>query len=162
MQEWPFLSFLILAIFKVLYFMYIGAIPVCMSMHHKPEMLTEARRDGQVSGNYDYRWFEATILLLEIEPRSSEKAATAFNCSVISLASFYHHNFESRYGGLVDWEHFRVGGIEGMDLFTTLVSRTNVCLIHKRAHGHVAIQTSFWAPHRVFIFSMPGTMLYSI
>lgn len=46
MEGWPFLSFLILASFKVLYIIYMGALPVCMSMHHMPEMLTEARRDG--------------------------------------------------------------------------------------------------------------------
>lgn len=54
MEEWPFLSFLILAIFEVLYFMYMGALPVCMPMYHMPEMLTEARRDGQFSWNYNY------------------------------------------------------------------------------------------------------------
>ena len=106
MERWPFLSFLILASFKVLYFRYMGALPVWMSMNHMPEMLTEARREARVSWNYNYRSFEATILLLGIEPRSSAKAATAFNFSVISLASLYHHNFESRYGGSVDWEPF--------------------------------------------------------
>lgn len=49
MERWPFLSFLILASFKVLYFRYMGALPVWMSMNHMPEMLTEARREARVS-----------------------------------------------------------------------------------------------------------------
>lgn len=52
-----------------------------MAMHHVHAVPVEARKEHQILSDWSYKQSLATILVLEMEPGSSVKAANAFNHS---------------------------------------------------------------------------------
>lgn len=58
-------------IYSCFYFVGMGVLPTCMSMHHLCAMSKEARRGHQIPWSWSCRWLSATMWVLGIESLSS-------------------------------------------------------------------------------------------